>query len=176
MRHDRIVFPPVASRPIITMGFQKLLQPHETLIGLVYDGERLPAPGPDDIDVCTGQHARVGIQVDQAALTFQAVVPARLQVRHLHCIANALHVAGGLRGLWPEYCGDTGAKQMTDSLRGMETVLRRDSFNLRRQFGARQHGPVGIYFLDRVSECNFLVVVPGMEEPPCEIMIKQIGG
>lgn len=76
-------------------------------------------------------------------------------------------MAGGLWGLWPKYGRNPSTQQMTDSFRGVEAVLRRYTFNLCRQFGARQDGTVRINSLDRISECNFLVVVTGMKEAAC---------
>lgn len=47
-----------------------------------------------------GQSGGMRIEVDEAALPSEPVVPARLQVRNFHGVANALHVRRRVRALW----------------------------------------------------------------------------
>jgi hypothetical protein len=49
-----------------------------------------------------GQRSGVGVEVDEAALPAQPVVPAGLQVGYLHGVADALDVAGRLATLGAE--------------------------------------------------------------------------
>jgi len=53
-----------------------------------------------------GQYGRMRIEIDQAALTSQLVVPSRFQMWYFHRVTNGLDMTGYLGGLWAKNCGN----------------------------------------------------------------------
>jgi len=53
-----------------------------------------------------GQYGRVRIEIDQAALASQLVVPSRFQMWYFHCVTNGLDMTGYLGGLRAENGSD----------------------------------------------------------------------
>lgn len=53
------------------------------------------------------------VEVDEAAFPAETVIPARLQMRDLHGVADGLHVARCLPRLRPEDGGHAAAQQVT---------------------------------------------------------------
>lgn len=52
------------------------------------------------------------IEVDEAALPSEPIVPACLQMRNLHGVANALHMRGGVSALRAKNRRDSAAQQV----------------------------------------------------------------
>lgn len=57
------------------------------------------------------QYGRMRIEIDQATLATEFVVPSSLQMRYFHCVANRLDVTGYLGRLRAENRGDAESEK-----------------------------------------------------------------
>ena len=69
-----------------------LLQPHQTLLGLVEDDQRPPADLPDEVGHGLTEDGRVGVDADAVRRSLEIVVPPRLHEGNLESLSHGLYV------------------------------------------------------------------------------------
>lgn len=147
-----------------SMGFEEFLQTYQSLIGFIDDGKALPAPGTDNVHESLGEHTGMRIEINEATLTAQSIVPAGFEMGYLHGVTDTLNVTGSVGGLWPKNCCHSCSQQVANSFAGMEAVQRIYLLNLCRQFRTRQDRTISIYFLNGIAKGHLLGVITRMEK------------
>lgn len=77
---------------------------------------------------------------------------------HLHCVADALNMRGGVRRLRSKNSRHSGLHQMADALRCMKTVLRHYPLDFSVKLRTRQDLIVSINLVHGVAKRDFLWV------------------